>query len=173
MNGQVEKATTELVGVLEQLVALLGSLHESVREKLDAMRRADADQMAAASTREGELSGRVAKLYRHRHAIVSELCRLVDFPPVRNPSDITLRALSERLEPAVRQRLMKLAATLRDKMLAVAEANRVVEMVSRAMSDYFKELFSIIARDDESPATYSSCGRSGERGNVRVLDAMI
>ena len=173
MKRSVEQVAKELAGVLEQHTALLASLHATVGEKLDAMRRADADRMVTASAREGELSGRITKLDRRRHTIVSELCGLVDFPPVRNPSDITLRALAERLEPAIRQRLMKLAATLRDKMLAVAEANQVVELVSHAMSDYFKELFSIIARDDESPTTYSSRGRSSEQGNVRVLDAVV
>ncbi|MFQ5422807.1 MAG: flagellar protein FlgN [Phycisphaerae bacterium] len=168
----IETADT-LAGLLEELIVLQDALHGVVREKLEAMRRADVPAMEALAAREGELAGQVSTLDVRRREVVATLCGLLDMPPVRDPGGVTLRALLTQMEPSLRDRLSALADRLREKMLNVAGSNHIVEMVSRAMLETFKELFSIMAHDDEQPTTYSATGQSSESGAVRVLDAVV
>lgn len=170
---EIERLADELADLMERLSKMQGRMHDVIRVKLHAMRIADVGGMETAVARESELVGQVVTLNRRRIEIVTELGPLLDMPVVRNPEQVTLRAVARVLPAGRRARLTRVADDLRDRMLRVAEANRVVDMVSRRMLDWFKELFEIIAHADVEPVTYSADGRSGDRQGVRVLDALV
>jgi len=171
-RGDVKKLATELAEVIEQLIEMQAELHGIVCEKLEAMRRADTGAMLAASHREGEMTSQAVALDGRRRKIVTELCRAVGLPAAEGAGGVTLRALAGRLEPASRHRLLELAGRLREIMLKLAEANRVVELVCREMLVHFKTLFSAMVQKDETTPTYSSQGEVGPVAGARVLDAM-
>jgi hypothetical protein len=86
--------------------------------------------------------------------------------------EIALRSLARRMAPQWRDRLLSLSDELRERMLKVAESNRVVEMVCQEMSLHFKSLFAAMMNDGIDGGTYSDRGRVGVAGGARVLDAV-
>jgi hypothetical protein len=168
------KAVTTLVDRLAELLAKLTAKQESIRaairEKLEAMRRADVEAMIAASHREGELVHDVTELEVERREISENLGEIVG---ARGKGrGLSLRMIAAQLDEANRTRIMNLADALRRRMLEVAEANRVVELVSREMLAFFKGVFTAIVRDDAAPLTYSAGGEIGAPMGARVLDAV-
>ncbi len=161
-----------LAELLEDLSARQASLHEVIRGKLEAMRRADVEGMIAATHREGELTNEVTALDGRRRDIAGKLSEALSRSPSERGRGLSLRNLAGRLDASQRPRILTLADTLRRRMLDVAEANRVVELVSREMLAFFKEVFSAMVRDDKTPLTYSAGGAVGAASGARVLDAV-
>ena len=162
----------ELAGLFERLIESQVSLRTVLHVKLEAMRRVDAKGMLAAAGKEGEIVSEVTLLDQRRRQIVDALAAARG---PGNPADgngMTLQTLFARLPRDVRQRLAPLSRRLREEMLRVAEANRVVELVCREMAAHFKALFAALVNDGETAATYQADGGVGPAAGPRVLDAM-
>ena len=97
---------------------------------------------------------------------------MIRISAVEAGQEIALRALARKLDPVWRDRLLALSDELREKMLKVAESNRVVEMVCQEMSSHFKMLFAAMVQDATQPALYSDRGQAAAAGRSRVLDAV-
>ncbi len=168
----VTMLTGELAELIKRLINIQIALRAVVQEKLEAMRRSDTDAMLRAARREGDMAAEVTALDEKRVDVVSRLCTALEMPVVHAKRAVSLRALSELLDPASSRILANLANRLREEMLKLAEANRVVELVSREMLAYFKTLFSAMVQDEEDASTYSSAGEVGPTAGARVLDAI-
>jgi len=168
----VTMLTGELAELIKQLINIQIALRAVVREKLDAMRRSDTDGMLKAARREGDMAAEVSALDEKRSDIVSRLCAALEMPAIHDGAAVPLRALTEVLEPESASVLANLANRLREEMLKLAEANRVVELVSREMLAHFKTLFSAMVQDDDDAPTYSAAGEVGPAAGARVLDAI-
>ena len=166
------KPVDRLAELLEALAARQEALHGVIRGKLDAMRRTDVEAMIAASHREGELAGEVTLLDAQRRDVAAELCAEIGIHALERGRPASLRRIAARLADTDRTRVVKLADRLREQMLKVAEANRVVELVSREMLAFFKAIFTAIVKDDAVPRLYSACGDMGTPARARVLDAV-
>lgn len=171
-TASVTTLVDRLAASLEELAVRQESLHRVIRGKLEAMRRADVEGMIAASHREGELTNEVTLLDAQRRDVAAELCAEIGIPPAERGRPASLRRIAARLGDVDRPRIVKLADLLRERMLQVAEANRVVELVSREMLAFFKAVFTAIVRDDGAPRVYSACGEMGAAAGARVLDAV-
>jgi len=169
---QVEQSAAELISMLRQLVELQEQLHGAIREKLAAMRRCDPDEMMAAAQREGELVAQVTAIDERRKKTVEGLCCSLDMPKAAAIEYVTLRALAARLDAKLRGPLLQMGQALRERMLKVAESNRVVEMVCREMLSHFKTLFSAFMQNEDGPQTYSSRGAADAGSGLKVLDAV-
>lgn len=173
MNRRVvNRLAEDLATLLEQLIDAQIFLCGVVREKLDAMRRADVEGMTKASQREANATGEAAALDRRRSEIVASLCRELSVETGRNARQVTLRVLIAAMDGDMKTRLADLADRLRREMLALAETNRVVEIVSREMLAHFKKLFEVMTHSEEDAQTYSPIGAKGAAGAARVLDAI-
>ncbi|MFH1416788.1 MAG: flagellar export chaperone FlgN [Planctomycetota bacterium] len=162
----------ELAELIKQLINIQIALRAVVQAKLDAMRRSDTDAMLKAARREGNMAAEVSALDEKRGDIVSRLCAALGMPAVHNERTVPLRALTEVLDPESARPLANLANRLREEMLKLAEANRVVELVSREMLAHFKTLFSAMVQDEDEAPTYSAAGQVGPVVGARVLDAI-
>lgn len=162
----------ELTALIEQLADKQTVLQTAVRDKLETMRRCDVEGMLARSRREADLTTEVAALDRRRQEVVSRLCIALALPKGTNAKRVTLRALISRLDSASAQCLAKAADRLRNEMLKLAEANRVVDLVCREMMVHFKTLFAAIVQSENDPSTYSRGGEVGPTAGARVLDAV-
>jgi hypothetical protein len=171
MNAPARKASGELMELMTRLTALQERLHASIREKLEAMRRADVDAMLASARAEGRVVSEISALETDRKDVVRRLGVALGMNPALAGA-ATIRQLADRLDTAVGRRLMQAAGALRERMLRVAEANRVVELVSREMLAHFRTLFSIMAGDETGP-TYSAAGRMAGATGPRVLDSVV
>ncbi len=170
--GDCNAITAELAGLLDRLIGLQNELHAVIDEKLDAMRRSHADDMMAAAQREGKICSRISTLDERRREIVTALCKCTGLVVPAGVQQVSLRTLAVALDEAERKALLEAGQTLREKMLQVAEANRVVELVSREMLSHFKELFTAFTQDDDSRPTYSRGGSLEAGEGVKVLDAV-
>lgn len=165
----------QLEGLLERLIEKQGAISATIRAKLEAMRRLDVDGMLAAARVEQELAAAVGKLDDERRELVGTLASEMRMPSAGG-QNVSLRALAARLPQAGGERLLRLAAQLRERMLAVGEANRVVELVCREMMVHFKVLFAAMVRQDGETLTYSPVrmgGEPGRAGGARLLDAVV
>ena len=158
--------------MLEQLVGLQKKLHGVIGEKLEAMRRCDTEAMMSAAQREGEIASKVAAMDERRKQIVVDLCTALGMRRPATTKYVTLRVLGDRLDETLRRTLMQLGDSLREWMLKVAEANRVVEMVCREMLNHFKNVFSAFKQDDAGSQTYSRGGAVEAGTGIQVLDAV-
>lgn len=161
-----------LVSILEALIERQGALHGVVRAKLDAMRRADTEQMMQLSHREGGIASEINELEKRRGDHAASLASAMMPPLPGGDPSLSLRMLARRLDDEPGARLTRLGETLREKMLQTAEANRVVELVSREMLAHFNNLFSVFTQDENEPRTYSRGGAMEDRTGVKVLDAV-
>ncbi len=168
---RVDTTAGRLARLIERLSALQEELLGGIREKLEAMRRCDPAGMIAASRREGEVSETTLELDEERRRLVSALCKELGVKHGGGVGMVTLRALAKRLDLEAGAELVRLGDELRRKMVKVAEANRVVELVSREMLAHFKNMFAAFACDEESPRTYSRGGKLETCIEARVLDA--
>ncbi|HVP10117.1 MAG TPA: flagellar export chaperone FlgN [Phycisphaerae bacterium] len=171
-RGELARLTGELTGLIERLIDQQVVLRGIVHEKLEAMRRCDLDAMLRASRQEGDVTAAVSTLDRRRHELVAQICRLMDFPRRTDVKAVTLRMLADKLESQAGGRLAELADRLRNEMLKLAEANRVVELVCREMMAYFKVLFAAMVQSEHDAPTYSSDGEVGPAAGARVLEAV-
>lgn len=157
----LEALLRELTSAQEELALVLG-------QKLDAMRKADTAAMQSATAREGFLLDRLGQLDMQRHAVLNRVVEAVGLP---RSASMTLSQIAARLDERTRGRLTKLMQELRERMLRVAEANRVIALVSGEMLAHYRNVFSALTRGSEESTVYTRGGRiSGEP--MRVLDAV-
>jgi hypothetical protein len=164
--------SAQLASILEQLIALQEALCAAIERKQNMMRRADVDGILDVSQEEGALVAKVMALDRQRVDVVAKMCKALNMPAVGNPSSISISQLAARLEAAARTRLVKLAQTLRQAMLKVAQANRVVQIASQQLLDCVRNVFAIILEDDSIAPVYSRCGELNSSAGAKVLDAV-
>lgn len=171
-HAAVHPAIRDLAALLTELVALQESVHAVISIKLESMRRADVEGMLAAAHREGELTSKIAEIDIRRKQIVGQLCTALGLPATERGRPIRMSTIAHRLDRAACDHLLHIAQTLRERMLKVAEINRVVELVSREMLAHFKTLFSAMVLDQETPGTYSAIGGVDRGSGSLVLDAV-
>jgi len=162
----------ELAGHLAQLADLQTQVNSAVRDKLDAMRRADVNEIARRSRREGDLAARILEVDGLRRGVVVRMCAALGIPSTENGSEITLRSLLARLGPDDREKLSSLANVLRERMVTTAESNRVVEIVCHEMMAHFKAVFSAMTQAASDNGLYGAQGARAPSGEPLVLDAV-
>jgi len=162
---------SDRVALRDLLLALIRAqtdLHDVLRSKLHAMRRADIGGMQAAAADEAALLEECGRIDLQRHALIT---RLAARDAVRPGRLVRMSDLLPFITEPLRGELVTLTRTLRERMLAVAEANRVVMLVSREMHDHFRTLFSSMIQAVSEPAGYRADGRIETR-EACVLDAV-
>lgn len=171
MKSDVNDTARELIALIAELVALQESLHGVIAVKLEAMRRADVEGMIAAAHRESELTAKFSTLDAARKDIVTRLCTALAVPAFEGGRPIRLSTLCRKLETPIARQVVALAEALKERMLKVAESNRVVEIASRELLAHFKTLFEAMVQD-EAPPTYGAAGGVNRNKGPRVLDAV-
>lgn len=171
-RSELTRLTGELTALIEQLIERQVAMRGVVQEKLAAMRHCDVDAMLRTSHQEGDLTAAVSALDRRRYEVVAQMCRFLNFPKKTDVKVVTLRMLAAKLDPQHGERLAHLADRLRDEMLKLAEANRVIELVCREMMAYFKALFAAMVQSEHDAPTYSPAGEVGPAAGARVLETV-
>ena len=162
----------ELAAQLKQLADLQTLVNTAVREKLEAMRRADVNEIARRSRREGELAAQILEVDQARRGVVARMCAALGIPATENGREITLRSLLKKVSPVEREKLAALANVLRDRMVVTAESNRVVEIVCHEMMAHFKVVFSAMTSAAADNGLYGEKGARAPSGEPMVLDAV-
>lgn len=170
MSKPVQDLVDQIALVLSQMSTGQDKLLEIIKSKHEAMRKSNVQAMLVASANEGVLANALLDLDKHRRDLSLQLSSLLK---VGTPGlQVTLRALATRLPADVGARLLTVAGELRQRMLKVAEANRVVELVCQRMLANFKAIFSAMSQAADAPPTYSSAGQRSQSTEAMVLDAV-
>ncbi len=172
MTDTREKLIAALHDTLDRLIALQQSLHGAITTKLTAMRTLDTKAMAQAGSHESALVADANRIDALRREQVAALCEALGFPRPSSIDHVSLRLLCKHLPADEARSLWQRGQTLRERMLHVAEANRVVELVTREMMIHFKALFAAFLADDEAQQMYSRGGAVETVGAINVLDAV-
>jgi len=159
-----------LVRLLDQLIARHETLHTVIADKLEAMRRSNVPAMLEASAREAAVADEILKLDQQRAAVATDLATRMQWPA---NVTVRVRALAARLEPAAAKKLIDRADVLREKMLAVARANRVVELVCKQMLQHMKVVFTDLVQPDDSNKTYSSGGGVERPAGPQMFNTVV
>lgn len=162
----------ELGGLLKQLADLQLVMNTAVRDKLEAMRRADMSEIARRSRREADLAAQIVEVDRTRRAVVVRICTALSIAATEGGREITLRTLIKRLPANDHDKLSSLANVLRERMLATAESNRVVEIVCHEMMSHFKAVFAAMTNAATERGIYGEKGGRPPSGEPLVLDAV-
>ncbi|GJQ27980.1 MAG: hypothetical protein HBSAPP02_30120 [Phycisphaerae bacterium] len=159
-----------LARLLDQLIARHEALHTVIADKLESMRRSDVPAMLEASAREAAMTDEILKLDQQRAAVATDLATRMQWPA---NVTVRIRALAARLEPAAAKKLIDRADVLREKMLAVARANRVVELVCKQMLQHMKAVFADLVHPDDSNRTYSAGGGVERPAGPQVFNTVV
>ena len=166
-DPQTDADAVQIRGLLRSLLRIQTELHAVLRSKLDAMKRGHLDGMRAAGARVLELTNAFGQIDLQRVALVARLAAAHGVPA---DESFRLSALIAAYPLPLRSELTALALALRQRMLAVADANQVVAAVSREMVEHFRIVFEAMTHAALPPAGYNRGGRSGPV-DATMLDA--
>jgi len=153
--------------LLQALIRLQTELQDAIDLQLGAMRTADVNAMQAAAGRVNELTARFEHLELQRQSVVARLSDATG----TDAADPRLSELVAELPDRWRGEFAALAGALRDRMLAVAAANRVAQTVCREMCEHFRAVFETVALAAAPGAGYERTGRV-QPGDLGVLNAV-
>lgn len=164
----IQEWTEQLENVLREMLAGQEKMLQVIKLKHEAMRSSDVAGMLQVSADEGTLASAILSIDKIRLDITARLSVLLKL----GPAPVTIRSIASRLPAEAANRLLSVAAALRERMLKVAEANRVVELVCQRMLAHFKEIFSVVAQGADAPPTYTPSGNRNKQIEAMVLDAV-
>lgn len=168
----MEQRLDQLLTVLGEIKRLYDELGVVVQAKLEAMRRADADGIRSACSREEFLTRRLGEQDGLRKQILDLLGESLALGERRGRT-LTLREVGERVGEPWRSRLLSVAAALKAKLEETAERNRVAALVSQEMVKHFRQVYEVMAQSNQTVTLYSRTGKPEARASRAVFDAVV
>jgi hypothetical protein len=168
-SDAVHKRVSQLAALLEDIHGLYDELHGVIQRKLEGMRRADAEAMSAASSRERFLTGRL----RERDGLRKQLLEHIGSQLGLDPGAarcMTVSEVASHVGEPLAGRLSALAASIRPLMQRTAEANRVAALAGREVLGHFRRVYTTLAASGAEPGTYSRSGRAEALHSTRVFE---
>lgn len=158
----MDKQLSQLEAVLRRQIAAQDRLLSSMTRKMDAIRRASAQELADCCREENESLQLVAELEKQRLGLAAELTRLVN-PAAKAPW--TLRELAERIEEPARGRLLVLREQLRQKAASVQRGASVAHQATQTLARHMQGIVHAIGGAMTGILTYS---RRGSRPSLAL-----
>jgi hypothetical protein len=168
----IEQRIEQLTTVLGELKRLHDELWLVVRNKLEAMRKADTDAIRSATAREEFLIRRMREQDGLRKQLLELIGKLVNIPAPQ-ARRMAVSEVADYAKEPVKSQLLALAAALRDRVKETAEGNRVAAVVSHEMLKHFRQVYDVMAQVDQGPAVYSRTGQAERRTGTSVFDAVV
>ena len=186
----IDNLARDLIRLLRDLIGLHGELAAHMREKIEAMRRAEAGQMAAVLARESALAKRIAEREGLRRQITERLAAETnaETPKVRvrsvseGPAEsrkvemagqaVRLVDLAERLEEPKRSQLLAAAAGLRAKLAEMEELRVVTTLITQEMLKHLDAVMTAMTTADPGGEVYGRTGQKQRSGTAHVFEAV-
>jgi hypothetical protein len=146
-----------LLDVLNDLQQVLHDLLELSRNKLTALREADADALQRAAELEALCIERLVGVHDRRRAVLAELAQTLHWPGARSA---TLTQISGRLEEPLASALRARSEGLRAMALDMEKNNRLAAAVARGLHEHLRGVFADLARACETQQVYDSRGQA-------------
>lgn len=167
MNGVTAKPRMdELLALMSTLEELHGELAEVAERRMDAMRRADLEAMAALSVRDAELARRLRETEEARRGVLERIGSTTVRNGGRNRMP-TVSQLSLILDEGERARLMDAAKRLRAAVFRSGRLHRLAGSVAREVLDHLRWVFASMREKGVGESGYGVTGQGR-----RILDAV-
>lgn len=162
-------AIESLLGVVGALHDLMRQLLELAKEKLVALRTADAEDLHACATRECRVLERLFAREKERDAV---LARLAQSLPASGASAPRLSVIAEQIPEPFSSRLRAKIAGLRQTAEELRQKNRLAAEVARSLHKHLRAIFSEIAGVNQETLVYGPGGREEPRATRTWVDAV-
>lgn len=151
----MDKQLAQLEDVLVKQAAAAERLEAILKQKLDAVRRAQHDRMTDYSRLENEQVQVIGDLEKQRLVLVAELTQLVD-PDASQP--LRLGELAERLPEPMRGRLLVLRQQLRQRLQATQHETSVARLAAETLLHHIQGIVQTISGALSGVGTYGKQG---------------
>jgi hypothetical protein len=165
------KRLKDLIRLLGQLQQLHEDLATIVKEKVEAMRRADMPTLQKQGERERRLVQRIQQREGLRHQLMDAIGEQLGLPP-RAARALTVSQLVGKLPSAQRKGIPEAADHLRTAVSKVARANRVAGMVARELVDHLRRVFAAVRPKSDGDGGYTGHGAATARCENRIFEAV-
>ena len=146
----------ELEQILRQLVVHYEQLHSLANLHLDAIRKADVDQLSVCISQENQIIQAVAESEKRRLHVVGDIADILGSP---EESQTTMSWIAERIRGDRGSRLAAMARHLRSVIAEMAEVNAAAREAAETLAKHMDGLMRSVARELNHAKTYSSRGR--------------
>lgn len=153
-SGQRERHGEALLRSLQGLVTAHGRLLEFADEREQALRMCDTERLALVIQRENAVIGEVARLDRQRCEAVEALA------PAEEAPALTIHDVAPALPGRLRERVLAVAATLRQRIEALHEKNAALQAAAEALARHAQGLVR------EATSRLNHSGSYSDRGVV-------
>jgi flagellar biosynthesis/type III secretory pathway chaperone len=161
----LESLLRDLRTLLFRQVENLRTLETVIREQQSALVRRDISAILESIQRQESCLEQVHGLEEDRARLMEEISTTLGLAP----GSITLRRLTENLDPAVGDELRSTGETARETLENVGRVNRDNQMLIRHSLEFVHEMLGALARDGSDKQTYEPSGNLRERAQGQVL----
>lgn len=146
----------ELEGMLRQLIVHYEQLHSLAKLHLEAIRRADVDQLSTCVAQENSIIQKVAEVEKRRLHVVGDIADVLGSPA---ETQTTMSWIAERVRGDKGGRLAAMARHLREVIGEMTEVNNAARSAADTLAKHMDGLMRSVARELNHAKTYSNRGR--------------
>lgn len=161
----------DLIRLIGSIAEVQGDLASLMRQRLDAVRRADTDQMQTITLREGVLLDRAKEREGLRRQVIRQLLVQMGRDPEQH-AGAKLTELAEWLSEPRRSELLAASAGLRQKLEDVERARVTSALVTEEMLKHIGEVLATARCGGRAIDLYSSSGRFNMPTPANVFEAV-
>lgn len=161
----------ELVQLVTDMTGLHGELAMHMRNKLEAIKRADSDRIQSITARETTLAGRLAEREGMRRQMVERIASGLGLD-AESHRTIKLTELAEYFVEPRRSQLLVAAAGLKEKVEEIEQLRVRTALITEEMLKHMKDVFSVMTSPEHETGVYSRTGGRAESAAPRVFEAV-
>jgi len=172
VSREADLLARDLVRLLAELTAAHAELAMHMRNKLEAVRMADASRIQSITARETVLVKNVAEREGLRRQITARMLKSLGHTPAEDPPEpVKLTRLAEAFPEPRRSQLLVAAAGLREKVGEIDRMRVTTTLVTNEMLKHLGEVLKAMCSGGGSD-TYSRSGRRQGSGTAAVFEAV-
>lgn len=151
MDNQLDRLET----VLKQQTAAHERLLSLLKQKRDALEKADHDRISRCSEQENQTVQQISDLEKERLALVAELTLAID-PAAKQP--MRLAEVAQRLDEPTRGRLLVLRHNLIERIKQAHQETVVLRRATEAIVRHMQGLFQMVGSAVAGSGVYNQRG---------------
>ncbi|HSW47333.1 MAG TPA: flagellar export chaperone FlgN [Phycisphaerae bacterium] len=167
-NSNVDNLARDLVRLLSDMTGTYGELAMHMHDKLDAIRRADADRITSITARETTLADRLME----RHGLRRQMMRQLQQALGLGADAMRLTDLAEHLPEPRRSQMITVAEGLKKQLASMEQLRQTSELVSREMLTHLGEVLTVMTSGVQGGDTYGRTGVRQSTSMARVFEAV-
>jgi hypothetical protein len=161
----------ELVRLLNEMSRLHDELTALMRDKLEAMRRADSNMIESITARESVLAGRLAEREGLRRDLVRNILRGLGTAS-RKPQTVRMTELAECFAEPTRSQILVATTGLRVRLEEIERISTTTRMITTEMLRHMGAIIEVMTSGGPATGVYSRAGGRETSGRANVFEAV-